>query len=157
MSISLKFSQLTIGITMERRDFIRLSVVSVGASLIAPTLAIAASEKPVAQTSDIYYTKDSAGRWEGKVATHLPTIEITKAGDDTVVKIVTPHEMKGYEHYIVKHILLDKNHKFMDEHLFDPTKDTAAISTFTLKNYSGTLYALSLCNKHDLWLNSAEV
>lgn len=141
---------------MERRDFIRLSVASAGASLIAPTLAVAAGDEQATASRDIYYTKEAPGRWAGKVATHLPTIEITKAEDATTVKIVTPHEMKGYEHYIVKHVLLDKNYKFIDEHLFDPTKDSAAISTFTLKNYSGAVYALSLCNKHDLWLNSAE-
>jgi superoxide reductase len=141
---------------MERRDFIRLSVASAGASLIAPTLALAAGDEQATAARDIYYTKEAPGRWAGKVVTHLPTIEITKAEDVTTVKIVTPHEIKGYEHYIVKHVLLDKNYKFIDEHLFDPTKDSAAVSTFTLKNYSGALYALSLCNKHDLWLNSAE-
>ncbi len=141
---------------MERRDFIRLSVASAGASLIAPALTLAAGDEQATASRDIYYTKEAPGRWAAKVATHLPTIEITKAEDVTTVKIVTPHEMKGYEHYIVKHVLLDKNYKFIDEHLFDPTKDSAAVSTFTLKNYSGALYALSLCNKHDLWLNSAE-
>jgi len=141
---------------MERRDFIRLSVASAGASLITPALALAAADEQATASRDIYYTKEAPGRWSGKVATHLPTIEITKAEDITTVKIVTPHEIKGYEHYIVKHVLLDKNYKFIDEHLFDPTKDSAAISTFTLKNYSGAVYALSLCNKHDLWLNSAD-
>ncbi|TRX01607.1 desulfoferrodoxin family protein [Candidatus Methylobacter oryzae] len=141
---------------MERRDFIRLSVASAGASLIAPAVTLAAGDEQATASRDIYYTKEAPGRWAGKVATHLPTIEITKAEDVTTVKIVTPHEMKGYEHYIVKHVLLDKNYKFINEHLFDPTKDSAAVSTFTLKNYSGALYALSLCNKHDLWLNSAE-
>lgn len=141
---------------MERRDFIRLSVASAGASLITPTLALAAGDEQATASRDIYYTKEAPGRWAGKVATHLPTIEITKAEDITTVKIVTPHEIKVYEHYIVKHVLLDKNYKFIDEHLFDPTKDSAAVSTFTLKNYSGTVYALSLCNKHDLWLNSAD-
>ncbi|PPK78079.1 superoxide reductase [Methylobacter tundripaludum] len=141
---------------MERRDFIRLSVASAGASLIAPALTMAAGDEQATASRDIYYTKEAPGRWAGKVATHLPTIEITKAEDITTVKIVTPHEIKGYEHYIVKHVLLDKNYKFIDEHLFDPTKDSAAVSTFTLKNYSGAVYALSLCNKHDLWLNSAD-
>jgi len=139
---------------MERRNFIRLSLA--GAGLIIPTLASAAGDEQVSTSRDIYYTKEAPGRWAGKVATHLPTIEFAKTGDITNVKIVTPHEIKGYEHYIVKHVLLDKNYQFIDEHLFDPSKDNAAISTFTLTNYSGTIYALSLCNKHDLWLNSAE-
>lgn len=141
---------------MERRDFIHFTVASAGASLIAPALTLAAGDDQATASREIYYTKEAPGRWAGKVATHLPTIEITKAGDTSTVNIVTPHEIKGYEHYIVKHVLLDKNYKFIDEHLFDPTKDSAAVSTFTLKNYSGALYALSLCNKHDLWLNSAE-
>ncbi|MDI1231518.1 MAG: desulfoferrodoxin family protein [Methylobacter sp.] len=141
---------------MERRDFIRLSVASVGAGIIAPTIALADSSKP-AVGADIYYTKEAPGRWSEKVATHLPNIEIEKAGGKVTVKIVTAHEMKGYEHYIVKHVLLDQNYKFIDEKLFDPTKDQAAISTFTLHDYSGPIYALSLCNKHDLWLNGTEV
>ena len=81
----------------------------------------------------------------------------TFLGGKITVKVVTGHEMKGYEHYIVKHVLLDSKHKFLDEHSFDPTKDPAAISAFTLQDYSGKLYVLSLCNKHDLWLNEAEV
>jgi superoxide reductase len=139
---------------MERRDFIRLSVAGVGAGIAAPAIVLAESDKLVKEVSDIYYTKEDPGRWSGKVASHLPNIEIEKSGGKTTVKAVTAHEMKGYEHYIVKHVLLDSNHKFLDEHRFDPTKDTAAISTFTLQDYSGLIYVLSMCNKHDLWLNS---
>ena len=142
---------------MERRDFIRLSVAGIAAGFVAPAMVLAKSDKLVKGASDIYYTKEDPGRWSGKVATHLPNIEIEKAGANITVKVVTPHEMKAYEHYIVKHVLLDSNHKFLDEHLFDPTKDAAAISTFTLQGYSGTPYVLSLCNKHDLWLNTANV
>ncbi len=142
---------------MERRDFMRLSTAGVISGVVVPKMVLANADKPVKGSSDIYYTKEDAGRWSGKVATHLPSIDIEKLGNVVTVKVVTAHEMKGYEHYIVKHVLLDSNHKFLDEHLFDPTKDSAALSIFTLKDYSGTLYVLSLCNKHDLWLNSAEV
>jgi superoxide reductase len=141
---------------MERRDFIRLSVASVGAGIVMPTMAMADNGKQIA-TGNIYYTKDTPGRWSEKVATHLPNIEIQKMGENVAVKIVTAHEMKDYEHYIVKHVLLDQNYKFIDEYLFNPAKDKAAISTFTLRDYSGPIYALSMCNKHDLWLNGAEV
>jgi superoxide reductase len=141
---------------MERRDFIRLSVAGVGAGIVMPTMALADNGKQIA-TGNIYYTKDAPGRWSEKVATHLPNIEIQKTGGDVAVKIVTAHEMKDYEHYIVKHVLLDQNYKFIDEYLFHPAKDKGAVSTFTLRDYSGPIYALSMCNKHDLWLNSAEV
>ena len=142
---------------MERRNFIGLSVASVGLSIVAPAMALAAAEKQVKGSSDIYYTKEDAGRWSAKVATHLPNIDIKKSGEKTTIKVVTPHEMKGYEHYIIKHVLLDSNHKFLEEHLFDPINDKVAISTFTLEYYSGKLYVLSMCNKHDLWLNEVEV
>jgi superoxide reductase len=141
---------------MERRDFIRLGVAGVGVGILAPTIVLAENSKQIA-TGNIYYTKDAPGRWSEKVATHLPNIEIQKSGGSVAVKIVTAHEMKGYEHYIVKHVLLDQNYKFIDEHLFNPNNDKAAISTFTLRDYSGPIYALSMCNKHDLWLNGAEV
>jgi superoxide reductase len=144
------------GNAMERRDFVRLSAVGLATTLITPTLALAKNVK-LPPVSDIYYTKDSPGRWKDKVAGHLPSIGIEKAGSNITIKVVTSHEMKGYEHYIVKHVLLDQNYKFLEEHMFNPDKDKAAISTFTLENYSGAIYALSMCNKHDLWLNSATV
>lgn len=141
---------------MERRDFIRWGMAGLGATIITPTLSLAKNVK-AAPVSDIYYTKESPGRWKDKVAGHLPSIGIEKTGNKITIKVVTSHEMKGFEHYIVKHVLLDQNYKFIDEHMFNPDKDKAAISTFTLDNYSGPLYALSMCNKHDLWLNSATV
>lgn len=142
---------------MERRDFIRLSSLSIGAGIVAPTMVLANSEKQVKGASDIYYTKEDPGRWAAKAATHLPGIKLEKAGRKLTVTVVTAHEMKGYEHYIVKHVLLDSNRKFLGEHMFDPTKDTEAISTYTLEDYKGTLYALSMCNKHDLWVSAVEV
>jgi len=141
---------------MERRKFFRLAVTGLGATIITPTLVLAKNEPP-APVSDIYYTKESPGRWKEKVAGHLPSIGIEKVGGKITVKVVTSHEMKGYEHYIVKHVLLDQNYKFIDEHLFNPEQDKAAISTFTLNHYSGAIHALSMCNKHDLWLNSATI
>ncbi len=145
---------------MQRRNFINFfikgSVAGLGATLLTPQWASARMVKPP-PVSDIYYTKDSPGRWKEKVAGHLPSIGIEKSGEKITIKIVTSHEMKGYEHYIVKHVLLDKNYKFIDEHLFNPEKDKSATSSFTLEKYSGAIYALSLCNKHDLWLNTATV
>jgi superoxide reductase len=141
---------------MERRDFFRWGIAGLGVTLITPTLALPKKVDP-AFVGDLYYTKDSPGRWKDKVAGHLPSIGIEKSGHKITIKLVTSHEMKGFEHYIVKHVLLDQNYKFIDEHLFNPDTDKAAISAFTLDNYSGAIYALSMCNKHDLWLNSATV
>lgn len=139
---------------MKRRDFMRLSLAGAGLTVLSAT-PVLAETKPaqLVGAGGLFYTKENAGRWTGKVATHLPTVEIEKS----TVKVTTAHEMNGFEHYIVKHVLLDKNYQFLDEHLFNPTVDKAAISTFSLPNYRGMLHVLSLCNKHDLWLTSIEM
>jgi superoxide reductase len=143
---------------MERRDFIRLSIATAAATTVAAPQALAiTTHNTEVVVSDIYYTKASPGRWAEKIATHSPNIEASKAGANTTVKVTTPHEMKGYEHYIVKHVLLDKNYKFLAEHMFNPLEDKVPVSEFKLESYSGTVHALSMCNKHDVWLSSAEI
>ncbi|MCQ8181101.1 desulfoferrodoxin family protein [Methylomonas sp. SURF-1] len=142
---------------MERRDFIKFGAAGAVAGLALPHAGAAAAGSVPTPLGDLFYTKDAQGRWAGKAATHLPVVEVSKDGGKTTVKVTTPHEMKGYEHYIVKHVLLDKDYKFLAEHLFDPAKEAVPVSTFTLEGYSGNLYALSLCNKHDLWVSTVEV
>ena len=139
---------------MNRRNFMRLGLAGAGLMTLNATPLLAETKQAeLIGAGGLFYTKENAGRFAGKIATHLPTIEIEKS----TVKVTTAHEMNGFEHYIVKHILLDKNYQFLDEHFFNPTTDKVAISTFNLPNYSGTLHVLSLCNKHDLWLNSIEL
>ncbi|HCT99496.1 MAG TPA: hypothetical protein DF614_05390 [Methylococcaceae bacterium] len=145
---------------MKRRDFMRLSVVGMGLGAVSVT-----SQRAVAQGSagqllgagGLFYTQESPGRWAGKVATHLPSVQIEKAGHGTVVNVTTAHEMNGFEHYIVKHVLLDHNYQFLDEHLFNPATDKTASSSFNIKNYAGTLHIVSVCNKHDAWLTSVNI
>ncbi|NOR71445.1 MAG: hypothetical protein GQ532_17435 [Methylomarinum sp.] len=141
---------------MERRNFIGLSVTGVGASFLAPGI-VGAKETNQQMAGGIFYTKQNPGRWSKKIAGHLPNIEIEQLDGMVKVQVVTAHGMDAYQHYIVKHVLLDQDYNFLDEKMFDPMNDKAPISLFTLKNYSGRIYALSMCNKHDLWLNSAEV
>jgi hypothetical protein len=50
---------------MQRRDFINLSVISAGASLVAPvSLAVAGSKDNV--EGSVYFTKENPGRWSKK-------------------------------------------------------------------------------------------
>jgi superoxide reductase len=141
---------------MDRRDFVYLGLVGVGGSVIAPRMVLAGIPAN-SMAGGVYYTKEAPGRWSEKVGGHLPSIELDKGGEGITVRVVTGHEMKDYEHYIIKHQLLDKDFAFLDEHMFDPMKDKAPISTFSLLAYSGPLYAISMCNKHDTWLNVIEV
>lgn len=136
---------------MDRRGFIRLSLAGAATGIIAPQAALAAS--PASMAGGVYYTKDAPGRWSKKVGGHLPQIQV--AGGK--IEVVTPHEMKGHEHYIIKHMVLDGDFNFLDERMFDPTKDKTPLSQHDLKGYSGRIHVLSVCNKHDTWMNVADV
>ncbi len=103
------------------------------------------SKGPLA--GSLYYTKKKPGRWKGLMKSHVPTIEIK----DNFLEITTPHEMRGFEHFILKHIVLDKSFNIISERIFDPTKDRA-FSKHDISGYSGNLYVLSICNLHDTWL-----
>ena len=139
---------------MDRRNFICISALGVSSTIIAPTAVLASAPS---MAGGLYYTKDAPGRWSKKVDGHLPHIAATKGESGTDIEVVTGHSMTGYEHYIVKHIVLNEKFEFIDEHMFDPLKDKQPISHFSLGNYSGRIHVLSVCNKHDTWLNIADI
>ncbi|OYY92807.1 MAG: hypothetical protein B7Y41_14645 [Hydrogenophilales bacterium 28-61-23] len=138
---------------MDRRNFMHLALAGSATAVLLPTSAHAAASP----AGGLYYTREAPGRWASKVATHMPIVEVSQGKDGVVINVATPHEMKGYEHYIVKHVVLDKNYQFIAEKMFDPSKDSAALSSFNVGQYKGVLNVLSMCNKHDLWLASVEI
>nr|VFK03962.1 MAG: superoxide reductase [Candidatus Kentron sp. H]VFK04240.1 MAG: superoxide reductase [Candidatus Kentron sp. H]VFK07068.1 MAG: superoxide reductase [Candidatus Kentron sp. H] len=144
---------------MQRRDLIRFTFAGAVSGTFVPRALFASptSDDSNPMAGSVFFTKDAPGRWRGKEASHLPQIEIEKKSDGISVKVSTPHEVSGFDHYIIKHILLDGNYGLLGEKMFNPLKDKAAISTFSLSKYNGPIYALSVCNKHDTWLSSAEV
>ena len=139
---------------MDRRNFIRLAFVGTATGIIAPTSVLA---NTASMAGGVYYTKDAPGRWSKKVGSHLPSIEVARGAEGASIQVLTAHGMTAYEHYIVKHIVLDKDYQFIAEHMFDPMKDKTPVSEFKLGNYTGIVNVLSVCNKHDTWLNLAEV
>ncbi|MFL0803321.1 MAG: twin-arginine translocation signal domain-containing protein [Agarilytica sp.] len=140
---------------MDRRDFFKVAVAGTAATVVgAPQIANAAHPRMV---GGVYYTKAVPGRWAKKVGGHMPLIEISRAEGEVSVKVTTPHEMKGHEHYIVKHVILNENFEFLVEKMFDPTKEFSPVSEHKLGAYEGKLNVLSVCNKHDTWLNSATI
>jgi len=142
---------------MNRRSFIRIGMAGTAAGIIAPQIVLASPMggkiKHNSMAGGVYYTKDEPGRWAKKAGSHSPIIEKIDDG----VRVVTGHPMKQDKHWIIKHILLDSDFNFISENLFDPKKDNAAISTFSLSNKSGAIYALSVCNLHDSWLTMLEI
>jgi len=141
---------------MKRRDFINLAIAGSVAGITAPKALFAQTQCPT-MAGGLYYTKSASGRWAKKVGGHLPHLNITKDNQGALLQVATSHEMKGYEHYIIKHIILDQDFKFLDEKRFDPMQDKSPISHFKLGDYKGIVNVLSVCNKHDTWLNTIEI
>ena len=137
---------------MDRRRFFGLSVMgAAGAALLAGRAqAQSSSTLSTPLAGGVYYTKENPGRWSAKVQGHMPVVQ----SQNGMVMITTPHEMNGYEHYIVKHTILDPNMNVLGETMFDPAKVKAAVSQYEIKEYRGVAYALSMCNKHDCWLTA---
>ncbi len=135
---------------MQRRLFIK-GLVGIAASLSNPGIAMAGGKLEPMQSrfaGSLFYTMEAPGRWAGKEVGHVPMIE----RNGNMIEVTTGHEMDGYTHYIVKHILLDENLDFVAETMFNPETD-APISTYDISGMTSVLYAVSLCNKHDAWLN----
>ena len=63
--------------------------------------------------------------------------------------------MRGFEHFILKHIVLDKSFNIISEKIFDPSKDRA-YSKHDISGYSDSLFVLSICNLHDTWLEPVQ-
>lgn len=138
---------------MNRRALLKLSLLGVSGAAL-PTLVSAKGSTGHHMAGGLYYTKEHPGRWSKKVAGHMPVIE-KMAGSK--IKVTTGHEMKAHKHYIVKHMILDQDYRFISENMFDPTKDKVAVSTFDLGAYKGKVIVLSVCNKHDTWLDTTMV
>ena len=142
---------------MDRRSFIRVGIVGATTGIIAPEIVLAGSLGKKMSSSNmaggVFYTKESPGRWAKKAGAHSPIVEKVDVG----VRVVTGHPMKPNDHWIIKHVLLDSDFKFITENIFDPNKDKAAISNFSLSGQTDAIYALSVCNKHDSWLTVLEI
>ena len=99
-----------------------------------------------------YYTKNKPGQKDSVVQSHSPILEI----DENILIVFTPHEMKGYDHYIIKHIVLDNRFNKISEKVFDPSKETP-ISKHNIMGYVDMLYVLSVCNHHDTWVDVIKI
>jgi superoxide reductase len=138
---------------MNRRNFIKFSSSISLASLTGLYLPKAVlAETDVINSSlagKIFYTENNPGRWGGKIKGHLPTFTKT----NNIIEVTTGHEMNGFTHYIIKHMLFNDKFDLINEVFFNPETD-APISNYDISSLNNKIYALSLCNKHDAWLNT---
>ena len=100
----------------------------------------------------IYYTRLKPGRWKSISDSHLPLIKRKQ----NYIEVSTAHEVKGFEHYIIKHLVLDSKLRIISEKTFDPAKD-APLSRHNLSGYQGSIFILSVCNLHDTWLTTFDI
>jgi len=143
---------------MDRRSVLMMGLAgAAGASgvLVAPR-GVHAAGKPEALSSPmaggLYYTKQKPGRWAKKAGGHVPRVEL----EGGKVRVLTPHPMNGFKHYIVKHVILDEKFQYISETLFDPATDKPK-SEYDAGRLNGDVYAVSMCNLHDLWLSAIRV
>ena len=116
-----------------------------------PNAASAAVTDPMISplAGTLLYPMDVPGRWTGKESGHVPSME--RNGNS--VEVITGHEMDGFKHYIIKHVILDAQLQFVREQTFNPETDSP-ISEHDIGGLQDVVYAVSLCNKHEAWLNA---
>lgn len=137
---------------MQRRIFIKgLGLVGIGSVLATPRVASASVANPMssALAGLLYYTRVEPGRWEGLEGGHVPSFE----RNGNALQVTTGHPMNGYDHYIIKHVILNNHLEFVREQMFNPESDSP-ISEHDVSGMKDVVYAVSLCNKHDNWLNA---
>ena len=139
---------------MQRRLFIKgLGFVGIGSVLVTPQVALAGVSNPMTSTlaGSLYYTRAEPGRWVGKEGEHVPNFE--RNGNSIQVATGSLHKMDAYVHYIIKHVILNDQLEFVREQMFNPESDSP-ISEHDISGMNNVVYAVSVCNKHDTWLNA---
>ncbi len=140
-----------------RRQFLTAGVATALTCSVSPVFAETKDTREAlrALAGKLFYSGDTPGRWKGKEDGHAPKIKVDKNGTDILVRAATRHSMT-HEHHIIKHMLLDADLNFISEQYFDLEFDMPR-SRFEFNNYSGRVFIVSMCNKHDNWINWAEV
>jgi len=140
---------------MNKRDFVRIGIAGTAGAMFVPMDLMAGMVEPALKTKlagGLYYTETAFGRWnQGLADHHLPKFD--KQGSS--LHVATNHPMNAYEHWIIKHQLLDSNFNFITENSYNPKSDKPE-STFDISGHSGVIYVLTMCNVHDLWVNATE-
>ncbi len=139
---------------MDRRAMLRsvlATTVGAGGTVFFPRIVLA-KDKPddalaTPLAGGLYYTEAEQGRWKGKAAGHVPVV----ARKGSVLTIRTKHPQDGFKHYIVKHLVLDRNFKVIADTRFNPWRDDP-VSTVDVFSAEDVVYAVSVCNVHDAWL-----
>ena len=132
-----------------RRDFLKASAAVTSVLAISSvSTAFATAGTPY---SNIIYTAQNPGKWDGKQGSHAPEVTVM----DGKVTVVTKHSMSE-AHYIVRHTLVLEDGTFVGGTTFGPA-DKPESSYELPAGYTGKICATSFCNLHDFWLTEVQV
>ena len=142
---------------MKRREMLALGAAA-GLTVVGGSARAAAVMISGPLAGSLYFTRDNPGIWVSEVERHLPQIETAAAtGGTTSVTIKTPHPMEGCKHYIIKHKLLDARLRMLSQKTFDPARSQPISRHVLPSNYRGPIYAVSICNLHDAWIEGVMI
>jgi superoxide reductase len=79
-------------------------------------------------TGDVCHTAEAPGRWSKKVLSDRPNIGVTKDDQGATVEGFSRHPIEGCQHYIINHIVLEKDFQFVAQYMVDPMKEKEARS-----------------------------
>lgn len=128
---------------MQRRDFGARALA--GGALLA-SLPLAARAAEAGPWTNIVFTKDDLGHWNGMESLHVPVLKLEGA----TLTVRTPHPMSA-AHYIVSHSVVLSGGQFLSRKTFTPADEP--VSTHTLPaGYKGDVVVTSTCNLHDFWV-----
>ncbi len=129
-----------------RRNFIKASILAVGAS---PAIPLAVKGSPSIQSvADTVNISEHPEKPSKKASCHAPVV----TQQEEQITVETRHCMNE-SHYIVRHTLITEDGQVIGKKIFSQ-RDDRAVSTFHVPRGTGACYATSFCNKHDLWVTA---
>ncbi|MCM8535540.1 MAG: twin-arginine translocation signal domain-containing protein [Lentisphaeraceae bacterium] len=146
-----------------RRDFLKMASKAVPAGVAGAFLATGCKSascdvEEVANITgslpgNIVFTKSNEGIWEGKSGSHVASL-VLEGGKGS---LVTKHGMSP-AHYIVRHSIVTPEGEmvFANTFKYDDKKAVSELDLSALKK-GQKYFALSYCNKHDLWLSEISI
>ena len=142
---------------MKRRSMLALGVLA-AVTRVLPVAAQSVVMIGGPMAGSVFFTRDDPGLWASEIDRHLPEIKTEAApGSTTSVSIRTPHPMDGFKHYILKHKLLDGHFRLLSQKTFNPERDQPFSRHVLPAGYRGPVYAVSICNLHDTWIEGVMI
>ena len=146
----------------ERRNFLKMIAAGPAGALLLPLFSQTGNSTMAADVEqaahkhgrlpeNILYSKTHPGVWKGKEGSHIPVVDVKKAGGKLTLSVETQHGMSE-EHYIVRHSVVTDCGKVIGAKTFHWKDEPVSEYEVELDGNCKHLFVMSYCNKHDLWV-----